>query len=77
MDQLDKADPVPYKLQPEHQFLVATPLPFKEFILMIPVSKSSWTDKHPIDETGFSPDRKLSIPPKQWINYIMTDLRKK
>lgn len=55
----------------------ATPLPFKEFILMIPVSKSSWTDKHPIDETGFSPDRKLSIPPKQWINYIITDLRKK
>lgn len=53
-----------------------SPLPCKEFILMIPVSKSSWTDQHPIDETGFRPDVKLSIPPKQWIDYIMTDLKK-
>nr|WP_068886917.1 S41 family peptidase [Pedobacter panaciterrae] len=53
-----------------------TPLPCKELILMMPVSKSSWTDKNPIDETGFSPDVKLNIPKKQWVDYIVKDLKK-
>jgi hypothetical protein len=52
-----------------------TPLPCKMFILMMPVSKSSWTDKNPIDETGFSPDVKLSIPKEQWVDYIIKDLK--
>ncbi|NRF40205.1 S41 family peptidase [Pedobacter foliorum] len=54
-----------------------TPLPCKELILMMPVSKSSWTDKNPIDESGFSPDVKLNMPAKQWIEYIIKDLKKK
>jgi C-terminal processing protease CtpA/Prc len=54
-----------------------TSLPCKELILMMPVSKSSWTDKKPIDESGFSPDVKLSIPSKQWVEYIVKDLKKK
>lgn len=54
-----------------------TPLPCKELILMMPVSKSSWTDKNPIDEAGFSPDVKLKIPGKQWVEYIVKDLKKK
>lgn len=54
-----------------------TPLPCKELILMMPVSKSSWTDKNPIDESGFSPDVKLTIPSKQWVEYIIKDLKKK
>ena len=54
-----------------------TPLPCKELILMMPVSKSSWTDTNPIDEVGFGPDVKLKIPGKQWIEYIVKDLKKK
>lgn len=54
-----------------------TPLPCKELILMMPVSKSSWTDKNPIDESGFTPDVKLSVPAKQWVEYIIKDLKKK
>lgn len=54
-----------------------TLLPCKELILMMPVSKSSWTDKNPIDESGFSPDVKLSMPAKQWIEYVIKDLKRK
>jgi len=53
-----------------------TPLPCKELILMMPVSKSSWTDKSPIDEVGFSPDIKLNISEKQWVEYIVKDLKR-
>lgn len=55
----------------------ATPLPHKQFILMIPVSKSSWTDKQPIDENGFTPDVKLTVPEKEWVDYIIKDIRKR
>jgi len=54
-----------------------TPLPCKELILMMPVSKSSWTDKNPIDESGFNPDVKLNMPAKQWVEYITKDLKRK
>ncbi|WP_426327695.1 hypothetical protein [Pedobacter sp. R-06] len=54
-----------------------TPLPCKMLILMMPVSKSSWTDKKPIDATGFSPDVKLNIPGDQWVEYIIKDLKRK
>lgn len=40
------------------------------------LSKSSWTDSNPIDETGFTPDVKLSIPGSQWVNYIKEALKK-
>lgn len=54
-----------------------TPLPHKQFILMIPVSKSSWTDQAPIDENGFTPDVKLHMPEKDWVDYIIKDIKKR
>ncbi|MGY4385129.1 hypothetical protein ACVWYN_002165 [Pedobacter sp. UYP24] len=54
-----------------------TPLPSKQLILMVPVSKMSWTDKNPIDQLGFSPDVKLTIPHNEWVDYIRKDLKKK
>jgi hypothetical protein len=54
-----------------------TPLPHKQFILMIPVSKSSWTDRKPIDDSGFAPDVQLRVPEKDWLDYILKDIRKR
>ncbi|TCD25612.1 hypothetical protein EZ456_15250 [Pedobacter psychrodurus] len=54
-----------------------TPLPCKMLVLMMPVSKSSWADKKPIDATGFSPDIKLNMSGDQWVEYIIKDLKKK
>ncbi|SEN14868.1 Peptidase family S41 [Chitinophaga rupis] len=54
-----------------------TPLPHKQFILMIPVSKSSWTDENPIDDTGFTPDVKLTIPEEEWVKYVLKDLKER
>ncbi|WP_449435662.1 S41 family peptidase [Pedobacter steynii] len=53
-----------------------TPLPCKGLILMMPVSKSSWTDKNPIDENGFTPDVKLNMQGNQWVEYIIKDLKR-
>lgn len=53
-----------------------TPLPCKSLILMMPVSKSSWTDKDPIDENGFTPDVKLNMQGNQWVEYITKDLKR-
>jgi hypothetical protein len=52
-----------------------TPLPCKELILMIPVSKSNWTDAKPIDQTGFTPDVVINRSYDQWIEYISRDLK--
>ncbi|WP_256004853.1 S41 family peptidase [Pedobacter deserti] len=54
-----------------------TPLPYAGFVLMIPVSKSGWTDTQPIDKVGFKPDIPLHIPKSQWIDYISKDLKKR
>ena len=54
-----------------------TPLPSKQLILMIPVSRMSWAEKSPIDQTGFSPDVKLDIPQREWLDYIQSDLKKR
>jgi hypothetical protein len=53
-----------------------TPLPCKELILMIPVSKSSWTDTNPIDQKGFTPDVVINKPNDQWIEFIRNDIKK-
>lgn len=53
-----------------------TPLPCNKFVLTIPVAKSSWTDRHPIDQTGFAPDVQIRLPENKWIDFIMNDLRK-
>ncbi len=54
-----------------------TTLPFEEFILTIPIVKSSWTDKKPIDRTGFKPDILINLPKSRWTNFIIDDLQKR
>lgn len=52
-----------------------TPLPYNKYILTIPIVKSSWTDKKPIDLTGFQPDILLNkIDRTKWVEYVMKDL---
>jgi len=53
---------------------IPTPLPDKQLILTIPIVKSSWTDAHPIDQTGFTPDVLLTTPKSKWLEFIMKDL---
>jgi hypothetical protein len=53
---------------------IPTPLPCEKFILTIPIVKSSWTDKSPIDQTGFKPDMVLDIPQNSWIDFIIKDI---
>ncbi len=54
-----------------------TELPYRNYYLYIPISQSSWTIKHPIDETGFSPQVILHDPKKYWIEKAMKDLPKR
>lgn len=54
-----------------------TKLPYPNFYLTIPIVKSSWTDKSPIDKTGFKPDIILDISEQhKWIESIRKDLEK-
>lgn len=53
-----------------------TPLPYSKFVLTIPIAKSSWTDKHPIDQTGFTPNVHIGLPENMWIDFIVKDLHK-
>lgn len=54
-----------------------TSLPYNKYILTIPIVKSSWTDKNPIDETGFKPTILLNkIDQTKWIEFVMHDLEK-
>ncbi len=54
-----------------------TALPYDKYILTIPIVKSSWTDKKPIDQTGFQPDIFLNkIERTKWVNFVMKDLER-
>jgi len=54
-----------------------TILPFKDYRLVIPDTKSSWTDTDPIDASGLKPEHDLTeVPRREWINYIKKDLIK-
>lgn len=54
-----------------------TKLPFDKYHLVIPDTKSSWTDAKPIDGTGFIPEKELgNLPYSEWIDYIVNDLKK-
>ncbi len=54
-----------------------TALPFKDYHLVIPDTKSSWTDKAPIDQTGFIPEVDLSVLPQwKWVDFVKNDLSK-
>lgn len=54
-----------------------TPMPYSNYYLTIPIVKSSWTDKNPIDKTGFTPDiildRNLQF---KWIEMIKRDMER-
>lgn len=54
-----------------------TRLPYDKFILTIPIVKSSWTNKHPIDQMGFTPDVIINKPQNMWVDYIIEDLPKR
>lgn len=56
---------------------IPTPLQYDKFILTIPIVKSGWTDKNPIDKTGFTPDVIINQPQSKWIDFIINDLQKK
>ncbi len=55
----------------------STPLPYHNFILTIPIVKSGWTDKKPIDQTGFKPDVIINLSQNKWIDFIINDLQKR
>lgn len=55
-----------------------TPMPYLHYYLTIPIVKSSWTDKNPIDKTGFKPDISLNkMEQNKWIDFIKIDLESK
>lgn len=56
---------------------IPTALPYDKFMLTIPIAKSSWTDKQPIDETGFTPDVIIDLPRQKWMDFIIADLQKR
>lgn len=54
-----------------------TPLPYDKYILSIPIVKSSWTDRKPIDRVGFKPDVLLhQIPTTQWVEFVQKELER-
>ncbi|MCL4640171.1 MAG: S41 family peptidase [Pseudosphingobacterium sp.] len=53
---------------------IPTALPYKAFKLYIPIEKSSWTDEHPIDRTGFEPQVPIAGRQEDWLTYIIKDL---
>lgn len=54
-----------------------TPLPYDKYFVTIPIVKSSWTDKDPIDQKGFRPDVLLNkIDPTKWVEYVRLQLEK-
>lgn len=56
---------------------IPTPLPYTNYIVTIPIVKSSWTDKAPIDQKGFEPDILLNkIEQKNWVEFVRKDLEK-
>ena len=56
---------------------IPTQLPYAQYILTIPIVKSSWTDQNPIDDSGFKPDKVLDkLDRKLWIDYVQKDLEK-
>lgn len=56
---------------------IPTALPYDKFILTIPIARSNWTDKNPIDQTGFKPDVIINLPQNKWTDFIITDFQKR
>lgn len=56
---------------------IPTALPYDKYFLTIPIVKSSWTDKKPIDKTGFQPTILLNtIEQKKWVEFVMKNLER-
>lgn len=55
---------------------IPTPLPCEAYYLTVPIVKSSWTDRAPIDLTGFTPDVIIDRPQEDWLEFVLKDLRK-
>lgn len=57
---------------------IPTPMPYAGFVVAIPIVKSSWTDRAPIDKTGFRPTRLLThlSDRRQWVDAVRKDLEK-
>lgn len=54
-----------------------TAMPYDKFIVTIPIVKSSWTDKAPIDQKGFQPDVLLDkIERQKWVEFVQRSLEK-
>ena len=54
-----------------------TLMPYSNYYLTIPIVKSNWTDKKPIDKTGFKPDIILDkVEQNKWIDFIKKDLER-
>lgn len=54
-----------------------TQLPYGEYILTIPISRSSWTAKAPTNGKGFIPDVLLThLPYAQWVPYVQQIMEK-
>ena len=51
----------------------STALPYPDYYLYIPISKSDWTDKQPTNDNGFEPDVFIpnSIPHDDWVDFVM------
>lgn len=57
--------------------LQRTALPFKDYHLVIPDTKSSWTDKAPMYQTCFIPEVDLSgLQQWRWVDFVKNDLSK-
>ena len=55
----------------DYEGAASVALPYDKFRVSIPIVKSSWTDKAPIDKTGFRPDVLLDqVPPEAWIRHV-------
>ncbi|MEM6843197.1 MAG: S41 family peptidase [Bacteroidota bacterium] len=53
-----------------------TPLPYSNYYLYIPISKSDWTDTDPKNETGFEPEVIIptSVPADKWVDFVTRSL---
>ncbi len=52
-----------------------TAMPYDKFIVTIPIVKSNWTDKAPIDKTGFKPSVLLNkIDETKWVEFVKKDI---
>jgi hypothetical protein len=50
---------------------VLSPMPCQFFRIATPPAQSSWTNTHPIDQTGMQPDMVLQMPYAMWLQEVL------